>query len=95
MYISIGMFASSITNNQIVAYLTALSIGIFFQVIFQMLSSSFNGILGQVFDYLSVYSHYDSMTRGVIDSRDLIYFLSVTFLALVSAETMLLKKRYA
>ena len=94
MYISIGMFASSVTNNQIVAYLTALSIGIFFQIIFQMLGSNFTGILGQIADYLSVYSHYDSMTRGVIDSRDLVYFLSVTFLALVSAETMLLKKRY-
>jgi ABC-2 type transport system permease protein len=95
MYIAIGMFASSITNNQIVAYLTALSIGIFFQVIFQMLSGSLPGIGAQIADYLSVYSHYDSMTRGVIDSRDLVYFLSVTFLALVSAETMLLKKRYA
>jgi ABC-2 type transport system permease protein len=94
MYIAIGMFSSSITNNQIVAYLTALSIGIFFQVIFQMLSNSLPGLAGQIADYLSVYSHYDSMTRGVIDSRDLVYFLSVTFLALVSAETMLLKKRY-
>ena len=94
MYIAIGIFASSITNNQIVAYLTALTIGIFFQVIFQMLASAFPGTIGNVFDYLSVYSHYDSMTRGVIDSRDLVYFLSVTFLALVSAETMLLKKRY-
>ncbi len=94
MYISIGIFASSITNNQIVAYLTALTIGIFFQVIFQMLASAFPGTLGNIFDYLSVYSHYDSMIRGVIDSRDLVYFLSVTFLALVSAETMLLKKRY-
>jgi ABC-2 type transport system permease protein len=95
MYISIGMFTSSITNNQIVAYLLALSIGIFFQIIFQLLSSNFTGLAGQIADYLSVYSHYDSMTRGVIDSRDLVYFLSITFLALVSAETMLLKKRYA
>ncbi len=94
MYIAIGMFASSITNNQIVAYLTALSIGIFFQVIFGMLASVFTGLPAQIADYLSVYSHYDSMTRGVIDSRDLVYFLSVTFLALVAAETMLLKKRY-
>jgi len=94
MYIAIGIFTSSITNNQIVAYLLALSIGIFFQIIFQMLSSNFTGILGQITDYLSVSSHFESMTRGVIDSRDIIYFLSVIFMGLVFAESMLLKKRH-
>ena len=93
MYIAIGIFTSSVTNNQIVAYLLALSIGIFFQIIFQMLSTNFTGVLGQVTDYLSINSHFESMTRGVIDSRDIIYFLSVIFMGLVFAETMLLKKR--
>ncbi len=94
MYIAIGIFTSSVTNNQIVAYLLALSIGIFFQIIFQMLSSNFTGILGQITDYLSISSHFESMTRGVIDSRDIIYFLSVVFMGLVFAESMLLKKRH-
>ena len=93
MYIAIGLFTSSITNNQIVAYLLALSIGIFFQIIFQMLSSNLTGILGGVTDYLSINSHFDSMTRGVIDSRDLIYFFSVILLGLVFSESMLMKKR--
>ena len=93
MYIAIGLFTSSITNNQIVAYLLALSIGIFFQIIFQMLSSNLTGILGGVTDYLSINSHFDSMTRGVIDSRDLIYFFSVMLLGLVFSESMLMKKR--
>ena len=94
MYIAIGIFTSSVTNNQIVAYLLALSIGIFFQIFFQMLSSNFTGILGQITDYLSISSHFESMTRGVIDSRDIIYFLSVVFMGLVFAESMLLKKRH-
>ena len=94
MYIAIGLFTSSVTGNQIVAYLLALSIGIFFQIIFQMLSSNLTGVLGQVTDYLSVSSHFESMIRGVIDSRDIIYFISVIFLGLVSAESMLLKRRY-
>ena len=93
MYIAIGLFTSSITNNQIVAYLLALSIGIFFQIIFQMLSSNLTGIVGGVTDYLSINSHFESMTRGVIDSRDLIYFLSVIGLGLVFSESMLMKKR--
>lgn len=94
MYIAIGLFTSSVTGNQIVAYLLALSIGIFFQIIFQMLSTNLTGVLGQVTDYLSVSSHFESMIRGVIDSRDIIYFISVIFLGLVSAESMLLKRRY-
>ncbi len=93
MYIAIGLFTSSVTNNQIVAYLLALSIGIFFQIIFQMLSTNLTGILGGITDYLSINSHFDSMTRGVIDSRDLVYFFSVMLFGLVFSESMLLKKR--
>ncbi len=94
MYISIGLFTSSFTNNQIVSYLLTLSIGIFFQVIFQMLSSNFSGLIGHILSYLAVGTHFESMARGVIDSRDLIYFLSFIFFGLVLSETMLIKRRY-
>ena len=95
MYISIGMFTSSITNNQIVSYLLALFIGIFFQVIFGMLAQSTPGTVGTILDYLSATTHFESMTRGLIDSRDLIYFLGISFIGLVLTETMLIRKRYA
>jgi len=95
MYISIGLFTSSVTNNQIVSYLLTLSIGIFFQVIFLMLSSNFPGLLGRTLSYLAVNTHFESMIRGVVDSRDLIYFFIFIFLGLVLSETMLIKKRYA
>jgi len=95
MYISIGLFTSSVTNNQIVSYLLTLSIGIFFQVIFLMLSSNFSGLLGRTLSYLAVNTHFESMIRGVVDSRDLIYFFIFIFLGLVLSETMLIKKRYA
>jgi ABC-2 type transport system permease protein len=95
MYISIGLFTSSFTNNQIVSYLAALFIGVFFQIIFGMLASNLPGITGQVLDYLSISTHFESMTRGVIDTRDLIYFLGITFIGLVLTETMLLRKRFA
>lgn len=94
-YISIGLFTSSYTNNQIVSYLSALFIGVFFQIIFSMLASNMPGITGQILDYLSISSHFQSMIRGVIDTRDLIYFLGITFIGLVLTETMLIKKRYA
>ena len=91
-YVSIGLFASSITNNQIVAFLLSLFIGLFFLIIFSVLSSSFTGFTGELFDYLSLQSHFDSISRGVIDSKDIIYFLSFSFLGLILAETALAKR---
>jgi len=95
MYISIGLFTSSFTNNQIVSVLMALFIGIFFQIIFGMLAYSMPGTMGQVLDYLSATSHFDSMIRGLIDSRDIIYFLGFTIVGLVLTESMLIRKRYS
>ena len=94
-YVGIGIFTSSISNNQIVGYLLALFIGIFFQIIFGILSSSMSGWLGSIFGYLSMDGHFDSISRGVLDSRDLIYFLSITLLGLIGTEAILEKRRYA
>jgi len=91
-YISIGLFASSITNNQIVAFLLALLVGVFFLIIFNVLSGSFTGTVGQLLDYLSMSTHFDSISRGVVDSRDLLYFFSITFFGLLLAETSLSKR---
>ncbi|MCZ6899958.1 MAG: ABC transporter permease subunit [Bacteroidetes bacterium] len=93
-YISIGLFASSSTNNQVVAFLLALFIGIFFQILFDILAANFTGTSGNIFDFLSVRSHFDSMSRGVVDSRDLIYFLSIIFLGLLFSKTMLSKRNW-
>jgi ABC-2 type transport system permease protein len=95
MYIAIGLYTSSVTNNQIVSYLLTLFIGIFFQIIFGMLSSGFPGFIGEVLNYLSVSTHFESMIRGVLDSRDILYFLIFIFLGLILSEHMLIKKRYA
>ncbi|MFO7615233.1 MAG: ABC transporter permease subunit [Bacteroidales bacterium] len=94
-YIGIGLFASSFSNNQIVAYLVALVIGIFFHIIFDLLAGSFTGWIGQVISYLSISEHFGSISRGVIDSRDLIFFLSLTFIGLILTEMNLLKRRIA
>ena len=94
-YISIGLFASSITNNQIVAFLLALFIGLFFHVIFDELAQSMTGTIGGLFSYLSVSTHYESISRGVIDSKDLIYFGSIIFLSLILAESTLSKRNLA
>lgn len=91
-YISIGIFASSITNNQVVAFLVALFIGIFFHFIFGLLGSGMPGKTGELINYFSMQSHFDGISRGLIDSRDLIYFGSIIFLGLVMAEVSLAKR---
>ncbi len=91
-YISIGMFASSITSNQIVAFLIALFIGIFFHLLFGLMGSNSLGWMGAVLNYLSTSTHFESMARGVIDSKDVIYFLSIIFLGLTGTELALSKR---
>jgi ABC-2 type transport system permease protein len=91
-YISIGLFASSITNNQIVSFLIALFIGIFFHLIFGLVGGSSGGWIGSILRYLSLSTHYESMSRGVLDSKDVFYFLSIIFTALVGTELTFSKR---
>lgn len=92
VYISIGLFASSLTSNQIVAFLLALFIGLFFHLIFDVLANSTTGLLSTVFDYLSMTGHFDAVSRGVLASQDLIYFITLTLLGLFAAEWMLRRR---
>ncbi|MBR9999417.1 MAG: ABC transporter permease subunit [Cyclobacteriaceae bacterium] len=94
MYISIGIFSSSLTSNQIVAFLIALLIGLFFHILFDIMAGSFTGTVGGIFDYLSARTHYESLSRGVFDTRDLIYYFSIIFLGLVLSETILSKRNW-
>ncbi len=92
-YISIGIFTSSISNNQIIGFLLALTIGIMFQFLFSLIGQGTGGIVGEVLDYLSVTTHFDSVKRGVLDSKDIIFFCSLIFLGLVSTEAVLTRNR--
>ncbi len=92
MYIAIGLLASSLTNNQIVAFLMALLIGVVFQFILGSLGSSQSGWLGSLLTDLSVPTHYESMSRGVIDTKDVLYFSALTFLGLMLTELNISKR---
>lgn len=91
-YIGIGLYASSITSNQVVAFLVTLFIGLFFHVLFDALAANFTGLAGLVFSTLSMSEHFDSLSRGVVDTRDLIYFLSLIVAGLLLAEFTLTKR---
>lgn len=91
-YASIGIFTSSLTNNQIVAFLSALFIGLFFHIIFQIIAGGMKGLAGQIVNSLSMTVHFESLSRGVLDVKDLIYFCSIIFLGLFLTEVSLSRR---
>jgi len=92
-YIGIGLFTSAVSNNQIISFLLALFIGILFHIIFDVLSGSLGGFAASLFDYLSIGTHFESIARGVIDSRDILYFLSIAYLGILASQAVLIRRR--
>jgi len=92
-YIGVGLFASSITSNQIVAFLLALLLGVMFQFLFGIMASSSSGWVAEVFNTLSLSNHFDSISRGVIDTKDIVYFLSIAFLGIFLSEYVIGKRK--
>jgi ABC-2 type transport system permease protein len=80
-YLAIGLLASAWTKNQIVALLIALPLSIFFFLAGNYLPVIFGGVefLGNALQYSSTSFHFENVARGVLDTRDLIYY--VTFIA--------------
>ncbi|WP_310377678.1 gliding motility-associated ABC transporter permease subunit GldF [Flavobacterium sp.] len=80
-YSAIGIFTSTLSENQIVAFIVAVFLCFFFYFGFESLASifpSFEGLISNI----GMQNHFKSMSRGVIDTRDVIYFLSITVLFL-------------
>lgn len=78
-FAAIGIFASSLSHNQIISFLLALLISFFFYNGFEAISSFQLPVnLRNILSSLGISSHYSSMSRGVIDTRDVIYFLSLS-----------------
>jgi ABC-2 type transport system permease protein len=80
-FLAIGLFASSLTQNQIIAALLAFAILLLFWLA-DALGNFTAGRVGDFFRFLSLTRHFDEFPRGVIDTRHIIYFLSVIAAAL-------------
>jgi len=77
-FTAIGLFTSSLSNNQIVAFILAVFISAFFYMGFGMIASlGFDGGVELFLKSLGIESHYASISRGVIDLGDLAYFISL------------------
>lgn len=76
-YTAIGVFASTLSDNQIVAFIVAVFLCLFFFIGFEGIADV---VSSNMIEQLGMNAHYKSMSRGVLDTRDIIYFLSVTIL---------------
>ncbi|HPO05508.1 MAG TPA: ABC transporter permease [Candidatus Gracilibacteria bacterium] len=93
-YLSIGLWASALTSNQIVAFILGiLSIFGVYIVGHSMVTFSLPAKLASIFQMISLSSHYESISRGVLDTRDLIYFVSIILLFGGLNVYLLIKKR--
>jgi ABC-2 type transport system permease protein len=90
-FAAVGLFASALTRNQIIAFILGVAICFSLTLIDKMLFFLPRSLLG-VFAYLGADYHFQNISKGIIDSRDVIYFLSVSFVALYGAHLVLQEK---
>lgn len=95
VYISIGVFSSSLTENQIVAFLLSLILCFLFYAGFDYLAglNVFQNIQSDIYS-LGIKEHYKSISRGVVDSRDLVYFIGVIIAFLLITRTILKSRKW-
>jgi ABC-2 type transport system permease protein len=89
-FVSIGMFASALTQSQIVAFILAMFMCWVFYDGFELLGNfSQIGGLDYLIKYIGINFHYEAIKKGVIDSSDILYFLSLNALFLFASLTVL------
>ena len=78
-FVAIGIFASSLSDNQIVSFIIAVFFSAFFYIGFELFYTFIlSGKIGLAIQALGINAHYSSISRGVIDTRDLVYFISIS-----------------
>ena len=94
VFTSIGVLASSFTSNAVIAFISALIGCVLLYYGFSAISQLpvFEGGLDYYIEMIGVAFHYRSISRGVIDTRDIIYFLSLIFLLLTATNRNLLTR---
>ncbi len=94
-FVAIGLFASSLSKNQIVAFLLAAFLCFFFYWAFFYLSKLpiFYGRVDDIIQKIGIDYHYESISRGLVDSRDIIYFITIIFTFLWACKVMITEFR--
>ena len=94
-FVSIGLFCSVISKNQIVSFIIAVILSFFFYSGFEFLSTIIVvPLISNIFSFFGISAHYSSLSRGVIDTRDLVYFISLTLLFIFFSRFILEKRKW-
>ncbi len=94
-FVSIGIFASAVSENQVVSFIIALFLCFFIYTGFDFISSfALFGKIDNLIISLGINSHYISMSRGVIDTRDVIYFVSLIAIFVLCTRTVLESRKW-
>ena len=94
-FIAIGTFCSAVTNNQILAFILSVFLCGFIYIGFEFIYSfSLFGPIDLFIQRLGIAAHYSSISRGVVDTRDILYFLSVMALFLSATKLVLASRKW-
>ncbi len=91
-YCAVGLFASSLSKNQIIAFITGMAICFALTLIDKILFFIPPRILG-FFQYLGASYHFDNISKGIIDFRDILYFVSISFITLYGTNLIMQEKK--
>ena len=94
LFASVSIYASSIANNQIVAFVLAILLNTLFYFGFDVLSEfSFLQNIDLIIQQIGISFHYDMMSKGVLKFSDIVYFLSFTFLFIKLTELVVIERK--
>ncbi len=92
-FIAVGIFFSSLTENQIVSAILTFGALLLFYVL-GWASYSAPGIWKDVLNYASIFQHFDDMTKGILDTKDIIYYFSFAFFGLFLTHSVIQSRRW-
>jgi len=94
-FVSIGLFSSVITDNQIVSFIVSMILCYLFYNLFELIADfKLFGSWDSLLVGLGINAHYQSISRGVIDSRDLLYFLSFISIFIYATKTVFSGRKF-
>jgi ABC-2 type transport system permease protein len=92
-FIAVGLFFSSLTENQIVsAFLTFCTLLLF--LVLNWVSASGTAAWQKVLGYLSFSQHFDDLTRGILDTKDVVYYLSFSVFGIFLTHAVIQSRRW-
>lgn len=92
-FIAVGIFFSSLTENQIVSAILTFGALLLFWIM-SWAAGAAGGMWQSVLNYLSFFQHFDDMTRGILDTSDIVYYLSFAFFGLFLTHAVIQSRRW-